>query len=272
MTQMPAGSHGGEWLPVLDIPEPGRQRRLTVLFRWLLLIPQFIALFFLGIVAFFATVIGWFGALFTGRLPGFAFRYLSAYLGYSARVESYEMLLVDKYPPFSLRARDHPVRIEVHPGQLNRLAVFFRIVLAIPAGIIQGVLLAGWGALSFLCWLVVLILGRMPRPLFEAIAAVERYSLRYEAYMMMLTPAYPKRLFGDGRDRSWDRDRDRGEDVVPGEPRTSATRPLRISSAGMALLVLFIVVGALTYFGSGYWSSGSDSTTACVGYDCSAEN
>jgi hypothetical protein len=247
MTELTAGGQRGEWLPVLDIPEPDRQRRLTVLFRWLLLIPQFVALFLLGIVTFVVTVIGWFGALFTGRLPDFAFRFLSGYLGYCARVDSYQMLLVDKYPPFRMSAPDYPVRIEVKQGRLNRLAVLFRIVLAIPAAIIMGVLSSGWAALSFLCWLVVLILGRMPRPLFEATAAVERYTVRYEAYLLMLTPAYPKRLFGDGKDADTPAD-------VTGAPDGSATRPLRISGAGMALLVLFIIAGLFASYESGYWS------------------
>jgi hypothetical protein len=48
----------------------------------------------------------------------------------------------------------------------------------------------------------------------------------------MLTPAYPKRLFGDDRD--------------PGE-RVSATRPLLMSSGGRVMLIIFIVVGILNY-------------------------
>ena len=49
------------------------QRRATVIFRIILAIPQFIVLFFLGIAAFFVSMIGWFAALFTGRLPEFAY-------------------------------------------------------------------------------------------------------------------------------------------------------------------------------------------------------
>ena len=46
------------------------QGRLTVGFRIILAIPQFIVLYFLFIAVFFVAVIGWFAALFTGRLPG----------------------------------------------------------------------------------------------------------------------------------------------------------------------------------------------------------
>src|SRR4051812_11873289 len=93
-----------EWLPALDVVEPARQRRLTVLLRWLLLLPQFIALWLLGIAAFVVTVIGWFAALVLGRLPDFAAEFLTGFLGYETRVGASAMLLVDRYPPFALRA------------------------------------------------------------------------------------------------------------------------------------------------------------------------
>ena len=54
------------------------QSRLTVFFRIILAIPQFIVLLFLGIAAFFVVVIGWFGALFTGELPEWAHTYMAA--------------------------------------------------------------------------------------------------------------------------------------------------------------------------------------------------
>jgi uncharacterized protein involved in cysteine biosynthesis len=45
------------------------QRRLTVAFRVILAIPQFIILYVLFIASFFVLVIGWIAALFMGRLP-----------------------------------------------------------------------------------------------------------------------------------------------------------------------------------------------------------
>ncbi|MEV0531962.1 DUF4389 domain-containing protein [Kitasatospora sp. NPDC050463] len=230
----------GEWLPVLDMPPPGPQNRLTVLVRILLLIPQFIVLWALSVVAFFVTVIGWFGALFLGRLPGFAADYLSGYVPYETRVNAYLMLTHDRYPPFAFRTPGYPVQVELRPGELNRLAVFFRIVLVIPAMIIQAVLYAGWWAVSFISWLVVLILGRMPQPLFEATAAILRYRMRYTAYLLMLTSAYPKRLFGDE------------PAPVTGGP-VSGTHPLVLSGGGRGLLVAFLVIGVL--------SSGASSIT-----------
>ncbi len=158
-------------------------------------------------------------------------RFLVQYVGYHARVTASAMLLVDRYPPFALEPPpDYPLRIELRPGRLNRLAVLFRIFLMIPAAIIESLVTTGWYALSFFSWLVVLIAGRMPRPLFEATAAILRYSMRLNAYGFMLTSAYPKRLFGDMAQ------------YPPGETY-SATRPLRLSGWGTALLVIFLVAG-----------------------------
>ncbi|MDH6108915.1 hypothetical protein P3T36_006292 [Kitasatospora sp. MAP12-15] len=223
-----------EWLPVLDIPEPARQRRLTVLLRVLLLVPHFVVLFVLSFVAFFAAVVGWFAALFTGRLPVPIADFLAGYVGYHTRVLASSMLLVDRYPPFALRApAGYPVQIELRPGRLNRLAVLFRIILMIPAVIIESLATSGWCVVALVIWLVVLIAGRMPRPLFEASAATARYAMRLSAYTLMLTSAYPKALFGDG------------EPALSGHerPTYSATQPLRLSTAGAALLVLFLVLG-----------------------------
>ena len=78
------------------------QRRWTVLIRIILAIPQFIVLFFVGIGAFVVAVLGWFAALFTGRLPESFARFLLGYVRWSTRVNAYEFLLTDAYPPFRL--------------------------------------------------------------------------------------------------------------------------------------------------------------------------
>ena len=231
-----------EFLPVLDVFPPERERRWTVLLRLLLLIPQGIVVALLGIVAAVVVFIGWFGALVLGRLPEFAADYLAKYLAYETRVEGYGMLLVDRYPPFAFDAPDYPVRIEVRPGELSRLAVFFRLLLVIPAGIVEAVIYSGWTVCCFFIWLVVLVLGRMPQAAFQAVASVLRYKVRIEAYMYLLTPAYPKRLLGDQP----------GRDYEPSWGMASATRPLVLTSGGQGLLVLFIVLGVIAQIADGF--------------------
>lgn len=227
----------GEWLPVLDIPAAARQRRWTVLLRWLLLLPQFVVVCLLSVAAFFVTVVGWFAALFTGRLPDGIFSFLGSVLAYRTRVGASSMLLVDRYPPFSFSAPDYPVQIELRATPLNRLAVFFRLILMIPAGIINNLAQAGWFAIGWVFWLIGIVLGRLPAPVFAATAAVARYQMRFTAYATMLTPAYPKRLFGD--------------EPAPPEAVRSGTRPLLLDTAAKVLVVLFLLLGLAGHVVSG---------------------
>lgn len=177
---------------------PVAQRRVTTAFRLILVIPQLIVLYVLGIAAEIVAIIGWFGALFTGRLPQFAAEFLSGVLRWQARVSAYYLLLTDLYPPFSLDDADYPVRVAVRPGPLNRLAVLFRLVLAIPAAIVVGALTYGLETITMLVvWLIVLITGRMPEALHEAISSVLRYTTRYIGYLFMLTSEYPRGLYGN---------------------------------------------------------------------------
>ena len=196
----PAAATGQEELaPVLvAFAGPARQSRLTVLIRLLMVIPHFIVLWALGIAAYVVVIIGWFGALFTGRLPTFAADFLAGFVRWETRVFGYTILLTDVYPPFTLEDADYPIRVAVRPGRLNRLAVLFRFILLIPAWIVASIV--SYGALTivqFVSWLIVLISGQMPDSLHQALSAVLRYQVRVIGFAFMLTSAYPAGLYGD---------------------------------------------------------------------------
>src|SRR5215813_7837183 len=176
---------------------PERQRRVTVLFRLLMAIPHLIVLYALGIAAEVVAVIGWFAALFTGRLPAGLADFLVGWLRWAARVYAYVGLLTDQYPPFALAEAGYPVRLSAAPGRLNRLAVLFRLILAIPASILLGLLIYGTGAAAIVIWLIVLVTGVMPKPLYAAVAAVIRYGARFYGYFFLMSGTYPGGLFGD---------------------------------------------------------------------------
>jgi hypothetical protein len=77
--------------------------RWLPLVKWLLAIPHYIVLFFLGIAAIVCIVIAWFAILFTGRYPRGLFEFVVGVGRWSVRVTAYAFLLVtDRYPPFSL--------------------------------------------------------------------------------------------------------------------------------------------------------------------------
>lgn len=245
-----ADAEGVEWRPALDVPPPGRQRRWTVLLRWLLLLPQFVVVALLSIAAFFVTIAAWFSALVLGRLPDPIASFLGSVLAYQTRVSASAALLVDRYPPFSFEAPGHPVRIELRATSLNRLAVLFRLILMIPAAIVSSLAQAGWFAVSWVFWLIGIVLGRLPEPVFEATAAVVRYRMRLAAYATMLTPVYPKGLLGDTLDPA-------------APPAYSATRPLRLSTAAQVLVWLFLLLGLAGHLTSGTidYEDGDDDRT-----------
>lgn len=223
--------------PGLEIDGPGPQRRWTVLLRLLLLIPHFLVLHSLRTAVVVVAVVGWFTTLVLGRLPAWIADFLVVYVGYEARVGASLLLLVDRYPPFVLDQPEFPVRVEVRSRPQNRLTVLFRLLLAIPAVVVVLVVLCGWSVLAFFLWLVVLVAGRTPRPVFDASAAVLRFAFRTQSYLCLLTSAYPGRLFGDRADEE--------------EAGSGGTRPLVLSRGGRVLLVVFLVLGVLAVVGAG---------------------
>jgi Domain of unknown function (DUF4389) len=92
----------------LDIRYPDVPRELNrwlPLVKWLLAIPHYIVLFFLGIAAFVVIVVAWFAILFTGRYPRGMFDFVQGVIRWQMRVAAYAFLLMtDQYPPFRLAA------------------------------------------------------------------------------------------------------------------------------------------------------------------------
>ncbi len=86
------------------LPETQRLQRGMPLVKWLLAIPHYVVLFFLGIGAFFALIGAWFAILFTGRYPRGIFTFVEGVGRWHNRVTGYAITLVtDEYPPFRLK-------------------------------------------------------------------------------------------------------------------------------------------------------------------------
>jgi hypothetical protein len=90
----------------LDYPQVKQElNRWLPLVKWLLAIPHYVVLFFLGIAAVVAVIFAWFAILFTGRYPRSIFAFVEGVLRWGLRVDAYAFLLVtDRYPPFRLAA------------------------------------------------------------------------------------------------------------------------------------------------------------------------
>lgn len=78
------------------------RNRLTVFFRYFMLIPQILVLYFVLIAAGVVLMISWLVALFTGSVPAGMHNFLAGTLRWQTRVGAYGSLLTDQYPPFSL--------------------------------------------------------------------------------------------------------------------------------------------------------------------------
>lgn len=77
--------------------------RWMPLVKWLLAVPHYLVLAFLGVAAVFAVIFAWFAILVTGRYPRGLFDFVVGVGRWMLRVNAYAFLLVtDRYPPFRL--------------------------------------------------------------------------------------------------------------------------------------------------------------------------
>ena len=170
-----------------------------MLLRFFLVLPLFVVTVFVGIATAGVAVVGWFGALATGRAPRYSRDLVSVYLRLSLRVDVYAAFMSDAFPRFSLdETPDDVVRIHVPEATpLNRWAVLGRIVLVAPAAIVAAVMGTGLVVVEVVMWVVVLASGWLPSPVHDAYRAALRYWARVSAYLLLVVPAYPWGPLGD---------------------------------------------------------------------------
>ena len=82
-------------------PNPSNRNRLTVFFRFFMVIPHLLALAIVAIAAYFVFVVAWFAILFTGRFPIGMRNFMISFQRWYIRVIGYAGLITDEYPPFS---------------------------------------------------------------------------------------------------------------------------------------------------------------------------
>ena len=184
----------GAYPVTLEVDDPQPQNRLSVLIRIIFAIPALLFGIVIGIGLQIVGIIAWFVILFTGKYPAGMLNFTEGGLRYSARLCGYLYLLTDKMPSFSLDADpSYPVRLAVQ-GQIegrNRLTCFFRLIMAIPHYIILGILNYVIGVVVFVAWLMALFTGSVAPGLHNFIAGYVRWTLRAQAYAMLVTDEYP---------------------------------------------------------------------------------
>jgi hypothetical protein len=171
-----------------------QRNRLTAFFRLILAIPIAIWVTLYSIVATVAVIIAWFAIIITGRYPDGLYEFMAGFNRLVARTTAYTVLLCDPYPPFvGNDDPTYPVRMQFAGPleQYSRLKTAFRFLLAIPILVLRYVinLLLEVGAVA--AWVVIVILGRMPRGLFDVMVLANSYTSRSDAYLLLLTETYP---------------------------------------------------------------------------------
>jgi uncharacterized protein DUF4389 len=205
----------------VEIAPPEPQRRLTVAFRLILVIPALLlAASLLGApsfgyrpsrsgtggtfsyafgVAHAAAILGWFASLARRRMPTGLRDGVAWGIGYGAQLWSYLFLLTGRYPNSDpevvlgeVPSRSDPISIEVADDlRRSRLTVFFRLLLAFP----HFVWLTLWGVLSLFAviasWAATLVRGRSPASLHRFLSAYLRYQTHVYAFLSLIVNPFP---------------------------------------------------------------------------------
>ena len=194
----PAGPPSPDHPARLEIAYPTELNRWLPLVKWLLVIPHFFALLFVGLGAFFVAIYAFFAVLFTGRWPRGAFDYMVGTFRWVYRVTAYFHLMVDAYPPFSL-ADDpaYPVRLDIeYPERVDRWRPLVQWLLAIPYLIVAGILYWITGLMTIAAFFTILFTKRIPQGVFELMLPGLRWNLRGNAYAYFLADRYPPWVWG----------------------------------------------------------------------------
>jgi membrane protein YdbS with pleckstrin-like domain len=131
--------------------------------------------------------------VFRFRYPRWWFDFARELTRFGYRVGTYLALLTDRYPS---TVEEQSVHLEVdYPNvdrDLNRWMPLVKWLLAIPHYIIIVVLWLAAIVAVVVAWFAILITGRYPRPLFDFVVGVGRWTLRVAAYAFLLvTDQYP---------------------------------------------------------------------------------
>jgi hypothetical protein len=177
---------------VVGDPYDLRRSRLTVFFRILLALPHIIWLALWGFVVLLAGIVQWFITLFSGRPARALHRFIATYIRYRLHVFAYLLLVANPFPGFTGTPAVYPLDLEVDgPQRQNRWKTGFRLLLAIPAFLVDAALSGALFASAVLTWFYALVKGSAPWGLRNLSAYALRYDAQTNAYFYLLTDVYP---------------------------------------------------------------------------------
>jgi cytochrome c oxidase subunit 1 len=191
-TITPADAHAGAHAPAAVEPEAvafevqrqDEYSRALAILRFVLLIPQLVAVVVLTAIWTLTTVAGYVAVLVLGRYPEGLWNFNLGALRWTARVWAYAYYLTDRYPPFSTRDDPlYPVRVTAErPERVERWRGLFAPVIALPFTLLAAVLATVSALLSFIPFLSILFTRKHPRLTFNLFAITLAFVVRSVAY------------------------------------------------------------------------------------------
>jgi hypothetical protein len=167
--------------------------RFMPLIKWLILIPHYIALFFLGIGAAFVSIIAFFATLFTARYPEGMWNFMVGVHRWALRVMAYHMLITDKYPPFTLgETADDTIRLKAdYPERVSRWRPLFAWILVIPYAIVASLIYLIAQICAIFAFFTILFTTKVPAGIFNVIRNGFTWNIRAGFYSAWLSTVYP---------------------------------------------------------------------------------
>ncbi len=126
--------------------------------------------------------------LFRRRYPRWWFDFALELTRFGVRVGAYLALLTDRYPS-TVEHQSVALDLDYPDAErdLNRWLPLVKWFLAIPHYFVLFFLFIGAFVAVVVAWFAILFTGRYPRGLFDYVVGVGRWTLRVEAYAMLLT-------------------------------------------------------------------------------------
>jgi hypothetical protein len=172
--------------------------RWRPLVQWLLGIPQLLIANALSSLRSILTLISFFTVLFTKKIPRPLFDVIAMTYRYEWRAMSYALFLHEDYPPFDFQPAADDDGVEPHttlsltyPEELNRWKPLYKWLLAIPHYFVLVALAIAGFFVVIAGFFAVVFTGEYPHGARDFLVGAYRYNLRVQAYVLLLTDAYP---------------------------------------------------------------------------------
>ena len=172
----------------LKIEYSEKSNKSTALFRLVLIIPIVIILAIISSYAEALSLAVGLLILFREKYPKWWFDWNVGITKFTYRIVAYGLLMRDEYPSTD---DDQAVKVDIpYPDvkkDLNRWMPLVKWILAIPHIIVLIFIFIAVVFCSVFAWFAILLTGRYPKVIFDFIEGFLRWSLRVNAYMLLLT-------------------------------------------------------------------------------------